>query len=416
MMFRVNPMSEAAHMTSQAESFPPIRSDARTVVAIWNELAPYRLSFLKRVRREAPDIRLINLFTNSVTNNSMPWAMEIPEELDIRHDPSFRAQYGVLMNRGSLRLHRWTMDVLRKEKPVFALVAGHDEVSRWLTLWRAKGIGVPMVHHSDANIFGQPRPRGIRTGVRSFYLRRILSRVSAVMPSGTAGRAYYRCFLPHSVPEFLCPLEPDYAMLATRDPAAEAEFRAKHGLRDGRHRFLCSGRLVPVKRVDVLVQAFVSIAAEAPEWDLVIAGTGPLREQIEARVPAHLKDRVRFLGFLQASELRYCYRSCDALVHAAVDEPWGLVINEAVASDLAVLATDVTGAALDLVRHNVNGLLTVPGSIESMAAAMRATTKGDTCARLRANAARSLADWRIAADPVAGLRAATEHFARNPGL
>ena len=40
--------------------------------------------------------------------------------------------------------------------------------------------------------------------------------------------------------------------------------------------------LVPVKRVDVLVQAFVSIAAEAPEWDLVIAGTGPLREQIEA--------------------------------------------------------------------------------------------------------------------------------------
>lgn len=394
-------------------AYPPIAPDAKTVVGIWNELAPYRLQFLKRVRREAPDIRLVNVFTHSVTNNSMPWAMDIPPELDIRHDPSCHATYGVLAKRTSVRLHRWTMDILRKEKPVFAFVAGHDEASRWLTLLRAPRMGVPLAHHSDANVFGQPRPGGLRVAVRRMYLQAVMSRVDAVMPSGTAGRAYYRAYVPRDVPEFLCPLEPDYDAVARVSPAMVADFVAKHGLAPGRRRFLCSGRLAPVKRVDVLIDAFASIAASAPDWDLAIAGTGPLRDQLEPRVPAALRGRVRFLGFLQPEELRSCYLACDALVHAAVDEPWGLVINEAVASGLAVVATDITGAAIDLVRNNVNGLLTVPGSVESMAAAMRAVSTGDTCARLRANAPRVLADWRAAADPVAGLRAAVHHFSRE---
>ena len=394
----------------QGSYYPPLCENAKTVVAIWNELAPYRLHFLKRVRREAPEIRLVNVFTHSVVNNSMPWAMDVPPEIDVRHDPSCRAHFGVLANWESVRLHRWTMEILRKERPVLALIAGHDELSRWLTLLRAPGLGLPLVHHSDSNIFSQPRPGGLRSSVRSLYLRTIMSRVSAVMPAGTAGRAYYRCYARRAVPEYLCPLEPNYVELENGDSEAEATFRATHGLSENRRRFLSSGRLVPVKQISMLIDAFATIANEAHDWDLLIAGGGPLREQLESRVPAGLRNRVKFLGFLQSGELRHCYRSCDALVHAAADEPWGLVINEAVASGLAVIATDITGAAIDLVRHNVNGFLTPPGSPESMSAAMLAMSQGDTCARLRGNARRCLRDWRTSADPVDGLRAAVQHF------
>jgi glycosyltransferase involved in cell wall biosynthesis len=219
-----------------------------------------------------------------------------------------------------------------------------------------------------------------------------MSRIAATMPSGTCGRAYYRTHVLGDLPEFLLPLEPDYDAIqgVPRHPASD--FASNHGFQAHRRRFLYSGRLAPVKRVDVTIDAFASIAKDVPNWDLVIAGTVPLLEQLESRVPDELRERVRFLGLLQQDELRCCTLSCDALVHASAWEPWGLVINEAVASGLAVIATNVTGAAADLVRDNVNGMLVPADSVESMAVAMRTMATGDTCARLRANLSRILSD------------------------
>jgi glycosyltransferase involved in cell wall biosynthesis len=86
------------------------------------------------------------------------------------------------------------------------------------------------------------------------------------------------------------------------------------------------------------------------------------------------------------------------------------VINEAAAAGLAIIATEITGAAVELVRHNVNGMLVAPGRRADLERAMLRVADPATLARMRQSSPRILADWRLAADPVDGLREAVEHF------
>jgi glycosyltransferase involved in cell wall biosynthesis len=171
-----------------------------------------------------------------------------------------------------------------------------------------------------------------------------------------------------------------------------------------------SGRLVPEKRVDLAIDAFACVAAQRPEWDLVIAGDGVLRAELEARVPAPLRPRVTWTGFLaDPADVSAVYRLCDVLVLPSDYEPWALVVNEAAAAGLAVVSSSVVGAAHELVREGVNGALFPPGQVGAAAAALLSVTDPSRVDALRAGSARVLEAWRKQGDPVEGLRAALRH-------
>jgi glycosyltransferase involved in cell wall biosynthesis len=115
---------------------------------------------------------------------------------------------------------------------------------------------------------------------------------------------------------------------------------------------------------------------------------------------------------MQMERLRSVYHVCDVLLHPSERDQWGLVINEAVAAGMAIVATDVIGAAADLVRHGVNGLVIRPRSAEAMATAIRDISRPGAADRFRQCASGVLADWQAAADPIQGFRSAVDHFAR----
>jgi glycosyltransferase involved in cell wall biosynthesis len=76
-------------------------------------------------------------------------------------------------------------------------------------------------------------------------------------------------------------------------------------------------------------------------------------------------------GFTQPSEQAKIFAEHGAFVLPSKFEPWGVVIAEAAASGLPLICTTACGAALDLVRPGVNGLLTEPGDVDGLARAMR---------------------------------------------
>ena len=120
-------------------------------------------------------------------------------------------------------------------------------------------------------------------------------------------------------------------------------------------------------------------------WDVVIAGDGPLRKGLERSLPETIRSRVKWLGFQQFNQLVLAYHSCDVLVHPSEYEPWALVINEAIACELPVIATSVVGAAVELVRHRENGLLVPPRSVEAMADAIWEITRTDRYLAMKAS-------------------------------
>jgi glycosyltransferase involved in cell wall biosynthesis len=269
---------------------------------------------------------------------------------------------------------------------------------------------VPIVHCCDANIFSRRGTLSPRRAASNAYTKLVLGRMDAFMPMGTAGRAYYAYFGGAEKPTFLFPYEPDYRSLESCEAGAAERFRDDFGIAPGRRCFFYSGRLITVKRVDVLVRAFVEVAERLPGWDLVIAGQGPEEAALKAMVPSSLAGRIRFLGFMQFGRLRMAYHAFDALVHPSEHEPWGLIINEALASGMPIIATNVTGAAIDLVRDRVNGLLVRPGSVEELAQAMMLMSDDETRRRFAARSRSVLDDWRASADPVDGFRRAVDHF------
>ena len=79
---------------------------------------------------------------------------------------------------------------------------------------------------------------------------------------------------------------------------------------------------------------------------------------------------VKFVGFAQREQLSFYYAFAEVLVLPTHSDPWGLVVNEAMACGLPVIVSRVAGCAADLVRENWNGLLTQPGDESSLVAAM----------------------------------------------
>ncbi len=386
-------------------------SDGKPQIAIIsNEPTPYRLHVLNRIADELPDVRVHNIFTHTISTASMPWQMKLDEKIN----PVFFAEHHLDFGKQSLlkgiRLFRAIRDYLVQNKIRLIVLLGYNDITRLALIRWARRAGIPLLLTGDSNVFAEGRVSGLRRIIKRCYLKYVLNRVAGLMPMGTCGRAFFRIYHQHDLPEFLFPYEPDYEAFA-KPPVEDLQaFAKKHGWSPDRHRLLYCGRLVQVKRVDLLIAAFARVADQILDWDLIIAGDGELRKSLEQSLPEALRSRVQWLGFIQFHETALTYHSCDVLVHPSEYEPWGLVINEAVASGLAVISTSVVGAAIELVRHGTNGLLVQPGSAAALASAILEMTSNNNFLTMRDRSADILEMWRRAADPVDGLRNALEFF------
>ncbi|HVZ78182.1 MAG TPA: glycosyltransferase family 1 protein [Gemmatimonadaceae bacterium] len=137
---------------------------------------------------------------------------------------------------------------------------------------------------------------------------------------------------------------------------------------DGCFTFLYVGRLAAEKSVDVLVRAFARASGmrEGAGLRLVIAGTGPVEAALRRAAP----PGVMFLGHLgRTTELPELYASADAFAFASLTETLGLVVLEAMASGLPVLAVPAGGVAEHL-RDGENGIAVADHDVSRMAKAM----------------------------------------------
>lgn len=145
------------------------------------------------------------------------------------------------------------------------------------------------------------------------------------------------------------------------------EMRAAFGM-GSRFTFLYVGRLAAEKRAEQIVHAFRLASGSLPRGviHLIMAGTGPCEAELRAAAPTG----VTFLGFLERrSRLPDLYANCDAFVFASVTETLGLVVLEAMASGLPLIAAPA-GGVRDHLQDGKNGLAYPEGDVGAMAGAM----------------------------------------------
>jgi glycosyltransferase involved in cell wall biosynthesis len=124
--------------------------------------------------------------------------------------------------------------------------------------------------------------------------------------------------------------------------------RASWGATPANTVVLFCAKLQPWKRPLDLLRAFAR--ANLPNAYLLFAGDGPLRQELEKEAVAlGINARVRFLGFVNQSQLPALYTSADVMVLPSEYEPFGVVVNEAMLCGCPVVVSDRVGAAVDLV-------------------------------------------------------------------
>jgi glycosyltransferase involved in cell wall biosynthesis len=379
-------------------------------------LTPFRAQFYKRIMREMPEYRLGVVVTQNPDHG--PWHLTdvggVPV-VDLGHGkPWQHADGGWASLRADMRTGGELARMIDEQRPAAVFLVGYGYLSHARLILHCHRRGVPLFLWGDSNILGD-HPTGIRGVLKRWLLPKVIRRCAAVLPCGSSGREFFRRYGASEERMFLCPADPDYSLIDRPDPRLLETVGQRYGLDPARKRIFCCARLVQLKRFDAAIDAFVAIAEERPDWDLMIGGDGEMRAAWEARVPTHLKQRVIWTGFVkEADRIAALYRWSHVFVHPGDYEAWGVVVLEAAAAGLAMVVSNVVGAAPDLVRDGENGRLVPPGDSAAIERALREVTEPARLEGMQAASRRISMAFRSEADAISGLRRAIE-LVRRPG-
>ncbi|MEF7614300.1 glycosyltransferase family 1 protein [Aquincola sp. MAHUQ-54] len=227
----------------------------------------------------------------------------------------------------------------------------------WSALQAARRLGLPVCSDFRTNFHAYSRHYGVGWLHRPImaYLRRFHNRTRCTMVPTEALRGALEAAGFRGLR-----VVPRGVDTQRFDPACRSEaLRATWGVRPGQPVALYVGRLAPEKNLDLLARAFEAMRRDAPALRLVLVGDGPMRRELQHRLPGAV-----FVGERRGDDLAAHYASGDLFLFPSLTETYGNVTPEAMASALPVLAFD-EAAAGRLIRHGDNGLLAPPGDADS---------------------------------------------------
>lgn len=201
------------------------------------------------------------------------------------------------------------------------------------------------------------------------YVKKIVINNSAyIMGNGTISRKYFK-------EKYQYPEKKIYNQYLTIDSEKINRLYEKKDIYRKKYRELLkidendtvlvySGRLINIKNVDSLVKAISKLKKK--NITLVIIGGGEL-EKFIYELSDKLEVNTIITGFIsEQEEVFKRYFIGDIFVLPSVDEPWGLVVNEAMAAGLPVIVSNVCGCSLDMVKYGVNGYTVDPRDIDDI--------------------------------------------------
>ncbi|MHB1945331.1 MAG: glycosyltransferase family 4 protein [Metallibacterium sp.] len=211
-----------------------------------------------------------------------------------------------------------------------------------------------------------------RTRFKEFIKRWLFPRVDAIVTVGADGKQFAERYGAPSERIFFAPHTIDVAHYRGGSGAARPQreaLRAELGLQGTV--FIYVGRLWWGKGLHTLLEAFdVAQRAGSEEVSLLLVGDGPEETILRQRCAEHGLRNVVFAGFKQKLELPHYYALADVFVFPTLGDPYGLVVDEAMACSLPIISTSAAGEIRDRVEEGANGYIVSPEDSHALAARM----------------------------------------------
>ena len=387
----------------------------------------YQADLLRQISAD-PEIDLTVLFCSDFSTRAyrdtgfgvqVEW--DVPLTAGYRHIflPRWRDIAGVQplapISRGFFRALRRGVD----GQPFDAMwIHGYSTVNALHAIVAARALGIPVLLRAEPWLSDHPRS-SLTLGAKRIFFHLLRQMVAAVLPIGSLNAEYWRFYFGDRFPAYRMPYAVDNDFFARESLAAgrgREDLRRQLGLDSGRPVILFASKLQQRKHCDHLLEAFlnlVSSGASTPEPYLVIVGDGEQMPELQQRVQQAGNTSVRFAGFRNQRELPRFFDLADLFVLPSRHEPWGLIVNEAMACGLPVIVSDDVGCHPDLVRHGENGFVYNFGDVAQLTSAIQQVLRpGEAeCMGLRS---REIVDgWSYRQD-IDGLKRALTAVTRIP--
>ena len=194
--------------------------------------------------------------------------------------------------------------------------------------------------------------------LRTAYRRMVLSRVDAMLTTGTECSEYVQSLGMPAHRISAGHMAADIDSIRERADSISPDDREQVRSDLGLHGlvFIVVGRLIELKGVRELLRAWAEFECRHEnEASLLIVGDGPLRESLESLVSEQRLRNVRFTGAVEPEELPRYYAAADLLAMPSLEDNWALVVPEAMASGLPILCSIYNGGCRDQVVPGENG-------------------------------------------------------------
>ncbi len=251
---------------------------------------------------------------------------------------------------------------------------GYVRATFWIACMASKFSKAAFLFGADATSLTPRDGRNWKIPIKKFFWPRLFRLADQVIVPSSDGR------------DFMCSLgiQRDHISLTgdcvdndwwiqQSKQVDRAAVRASWGVSPKDAVIVFSAKLQQWKRPLDLLRAFAK--ANLSNAFLFFAGTGPLHQQVESEAARlGVASRVRFLGFVNQSQLPAVYTSADLLILPSEFEPFGLVVNEAMCCGCAAAASDRAGAARDLVAPVCPDFVFRCGDIDALSELMKKAT------------------------------------------
>jgi glycosyltransferase involved in cell wall biosynthesis len=162
-------------------------------------------------------------------------------------------------------------------------------------------------------------------------------------------------------------------------------------------KFLFAGKLKERKGPDLLLKAIKILKKTSnlnSSYSFFIVGDGILKKKLINFVKINRLNNVKFLSFKNQKNLALIYKSTDVFIMPSTREPWGLTVNEAMASGNAIISSDNVGSSYDLVKGGRNGFTFKNNSAEDLAKKILRISKNKKKLRiLKSNSLKIISKW-----------------------
>lgn len=311
------------------------------VLVYFIEITEYNLALIHQVYGRMEEYMFIPAFgTVSVSGHETSEAL--PDNAIVLQGDSSAERIADL--RRALQTHAFD----------FAIINGYsDPVNAWLIHW-CRRHGIPYAIESDTQL-NVPK-KLIKRLLKRVYLKHIFQGNAYGFAGGSRQTELFRHYGMREDHVFIMPMSVDTdAFRMVADACSKEQHKAKLGYA-GKKIALYVGRFAPEKNLSLLIRAAASLLRDHPELELVLVGKGPEQSLLQSEAESlGIENRVVWVPYQKMPTLAEYYAAADVFVLPSSFEPWGLVVNEALACRIPVLASDACGCVDDLIHPGANG-------------------------------------------------------------